>query len=110
LKKNVSIARTLRNRPTDAEKVLWKHLSRKQLAGLKFRRQQPIDGYIVDFVCFQKRIVIEVDGGQHARDRDKDKERDKYLVENGFKVLRFWNDDVLKNIDGVLEVIKENCF
>jgi very-short-patch-repair endonuclease len=81
----------------------------KQFAGLKFRRQQPIDNYIVDFVCFEKRVVIEVDGGQHASEKDKDAERDEYLTRNGFKVLRFWNNDVLQNVDGVLEVIRNSC-
>jgi len=79
------------------------------MQGLKFRRQQPIDNYIVDFVCFENRIIIEVDGGQHAAENNKDIERDTYLQRNGFKVLRFWNNEVLRNIDGVLEVIRENC-
>jgi len=74
----------------------------------KFRRQQPLDKFIVDFVSFEKKIVIEVDGGQHFEEK-KDIERDKWLSKQGFKVLRFWNNDVLNNIDGVLEVIKENC-
>ena len=104
-----NIAKNLRNRPTEAEKLLWRHLRAKQLEGLKFRRQQPIDNYVVDFVCFEKRIVIEIDGGQHAIQRDKDILRDKYLIENEFKDLRFWNNEVLQNIEGVLEVIRENC-
>lgn len=104
-----NIAKNLRNRPTEAEKLLWRHLRAKQLEGLKFRRQQPIDNYVVDFVCFEKRIVIEIDGGQHAIQRDKDIVRDKYLIENEFKILRFWNNEVLQNIEGVLEVIRENC-
>jgi very-short-patch-repair endonuclease len=104
-----TIAKTLRKKSTDAENVLWKQLRRKQLEGLKFRRQQPIDNYVVDFVCFEKRIVIEVDGGQHSIERDKDSERDNYLVINGFKVLRFWNNEVLQNIEGVLEMIRKNC-
>lgn len=74
----------------------------KQLRKLKFRRQQPIGRYIVDFVCFEQLIVIEVDGGQHA-ENNKDKTRDKWLNDQGFKVLRFWNNDVLENIEGVLE-------
>jgi very-short-patch-repair endonuclease len=80
--KIATIAKTLRKKSTDAENVLWKQLRRKQLEGLKFRRQQPIDNYVVDFVCFEKRIVIEVDGGQHSIERDKDSERDNYLVIN----------------------------
>ncbi len=81
-------------------------MRRKQLAGLKFRRQQPVDKFVVDFVCFAKRIIIEVDGGQHSI--EKDFERDSYLIRNGFKVLRFWNNDVLKNTDGVLEEIMKH--
>jgi very-short-patch-repair endonuclease len=74
---------------------------------LKFRRQQPVDNYIVDFVCFEKRIVIEADGGQHGTVNDID--RDSYLKRHGFNVLRFWNNEILTNIEGVLEVIRENC-
>ena len=85
--KITTIAKTLRKKSTDAENVLWKQLRRKQLEGLKFRRQQPIDNYVVDFVCFEKRIVIEVDGGQHSIERDKDSERDNYLVINAFLLL-----------------------
>jgi very-short-patch-repair endonuclease len=107
--KIATIAKTLRKKSTDAENFLWKQLRRKQLEGLKFRRQQPIDNYVVDFVCFKKRIVIEVDGGQHSIERDKDSERDNYLVINGFKVLRFWNNEVLQNIEGVLEIIRKSC-
>ena len=107
--KIIAAARALRTSPTDAENLLWRWLRRKQFVGLKFRRQQPIANYIVDFVCFEKRVVIGVDGGQHASERDKDAERDEYLVRNGFKVLRFWNNEVLQNMDGVLEVIRNSC-
>src|SRR3989338_3246441 len=68
-----------------------------------------IDNYIVDFVCFENRIIIEVDGGQHAAGNKKDRERDTYLKQYGFKVLRFWNNEVLQNTNGVLAVIRENC-
>ena len=101
--KTTTLARTLRRSSTDAENLLWKHLRRKQFIGLKFRRQQPIDDYVVDFVCFEKRIVIEVDGGQHSIERDA--ERENYLARDGFKILRFWNNEVLQNIEGVLEEI-----
>jgi very-short-patch-repair endonuclease len=77
--------------------------------GVKFRRQQPIENYIVDFVSFKKRLVIELDGSQHAIDKQRDMERDRFLQDNGFNVLRFWNNDVLSNIDGVLEVIRKEC-
>jgi len=102
-------AKTLRKRLTDTERVLWRYLRAKQIEGLKFRRQEPIGKYIADFVCHEKRIVVEVDGGQHSIDKDRDNERDGWLKEQGYKVLRFWNNDVLMNIDGVLEVIRRNC-
>ena len=105
----IAAARALRTNSTDVENLLWRQLRRKQFAGLKFKRQQPIDNYIVDFVCFEKRVVIEVDGGQHASERDKDAQRGEYLIRNGFKVLRFWNNEVLQNMDGVLEVIRNSC-
>src|SRR4030042_6167074 len=105
----VRIAKTLRKRPTDAESLLWMHLRAKQFKGLKFRRQQPIGAYIVDFVCFERRIVIEVDGGGHAFEKVKDVGRDTWLQGEGFKVLRFWNNEVLQNMDGVLEVIRRHA-
>ena len=104
-----SLARALRKNSTSAETTLYNKLKAKQIEGIKFRRQQPIENFIVDFVCFENRIVIELDGGQHAENRDKDIERDRVLTENGFKVLRFWDNEVFENIDGVLEVIRENC-
>ena len=107
--KMTALGKVLRKRPTDAEKLLWKQLRLKQIEGFKFRRQQPIDNYIVDFVCFEKRIVIEVDGGQHATQSEDDIARDTYLRQQGLKVLRFWNNEVLQNINGVLEVIRESC-
>ncbi|MFA5393457.1 MAG: DUF559 domain-containing protein [Candidatus Ratteibacteria bacterium] len=107
-KKSISVARKLRNNPTEAEKRLWQHLKYKQLDGLKFRRQQPVGNYIVDFINFEKMVIIEVDGGQHMENQN-DTERDKWLYQNGFIVLRFWNNDVLKNTEGVLEVIRQIC-
>ena len=104
-----TIARELRKRLTDAEKTLWNHLRLKQLENLKLRRQQPVDKYIVDFICFEKRLVIEVDGGQHLVEKSKDKQRDQYLRKHGFEILRFWNHEVLMNIEGVLEVIRRSC-
>ncbi len=99
----------LRKRPTEAEQLLWSHLRMKQMEGFKFRRQQPLDNYIVDFVCFENRIIIEVDGGQHAEEKNKDIERDTYLQRHGFTILRFWNNEVLQNTNEVLAVIRENC-
>ncbi len=78
------------------------------MEGLKFRRQQPIGNYVVDFICLEKSLVIEADGGQHA-DNTKDEERDAWLTSESFKVLRFWNNEVLTNMEGVLEVIRVNC-
>ncbi len=99
-------ARDLRNNPTEAEKKLWHKINRRQIRGYKFRRQLNIDDkYIVDFVCLEKRLVIELDGGQHTAAIDKD--RTTYLNNLGFEILRFWNNDVFENIDGVLTVIKE---
>jgi very-short-patch-repair endonuclease len=103
------IAKNLRKTSTFAERLLWRHLRAKQVEGYKFRRQEPIGDYAVDFVCFEKRIIIEVDGSQHQIEKDKDKKRDKWFKEQGFRVLRFWNNEVLRNIEGVLELIRESC-
>ena len=102
-------AKKLRKNATAAENLLWSKLRARQLEGIKFRRQQPIENYIVDFVSFEKHIVIELDGGQHATAKDKDSKRDSMLAENGFRVLRFWNNEVLENKEGVLEVIRRKC-
>jgi very-short-patch-repair endonuclease len=85
---------------TDAEFKLWCRISNKQL-GVKFRRQYPVDNYIVDFICLEKRLIVEVDGGQHAESVN-DKSRDEYLKSQGFRILRFWNNEVLSNTEGVL--------
>lgn len=79
------------------------------MEGVKFRRQQPIEGYIVDFVSFEHRIVIELDGGQHADAQAEDRQRDACLTMNGFTVLRFWNNEVFENVGGVLAVIRRQC-
>ncbi|MEK6568239.1 MAG: DUF559 domain-containing protein [Candidatus Omnitrophota bacterium] len=101
-----SNAKRLRSNSTEAEKYLWYMLRNKNL-GVKFRRQVVIDRHIVDFACFERRIVIEVDGGQHAQS-EQDNIRDQWLAGQGFKILRFWNHDVLVNRDGVLEKIVEH--
>jgi len=103
-------ARTLRQQSTEAKKLLWRYLCGKQLEGTKFRRQQPIGEYIVDFVSFSHKLVVEVDGGQHAQPREQlsDRRRDAWLQEQGFTVLRFWNNDVLRNVEGVMEAIRKN--
>jgi very-short-patch-repair endonuclease len=102
-------AKKLRRNFTPAEAVLWRSLKARQLGGIKFRRQQPIGNFIVDFVCFEKRIVIELDGSQHAVTKSRDNDRDSWLAGNGFIVMRFWNNDVFENLDGVLAVIRQKC-
>lgn len=97
-------ARELRANMTDAERRLWGNLRQRTL-GFRFRRQAPIGPYITDFVCFEKRLVVEVDGGQHWGSRS-DQARDAWLREQGFTVLRFWNHEVLENTEGVTEVIR----
>ena len=101
-----NIARKLRKQATKAETLLWRKLKMGQMQGFKFRRQQPIGPYIVDFLTFEKKFVIELDGGQHAMERKKDKRRDFWLKKEGYEVLRFWDNEVFENLDGVLEVIK----
>ena len=101
-------ARKLRQNPTDAERILWQKLRLRQLDRYKFRRQQPLGKYIVDFVCLRNRLIVEVDGGQHAAQAERDNERDAWLRAQGFAVLRFWNNDVLDNIDGVMETIAKS--
>jgi len=100
-------AKHLRNNSTASERHLWRYLKNRQINGTKFRRQQRIGNYIVDFVSFEKNIIIELDGGQHTIFEKKDKIRDKWLEEEGYKVLRFWDNDVFRNIGGVLERILE---
>ena len=103
--KMVKLAKKLRRNMTDAERLLWSKIRNAQL-GAKFRRQQPIGKYIVDFACFEEKIIIEIDGGQHYQNED-DKKRDKWFIREGYTVLRFWNNDVLRNIRGVVGVIKK---
>ena len=97
--------RQLRKNMTEAECTLWKHLRLRQFEGHKFGRQQPIGKYIVDFVCFEKRLVVEVDGGQHSKQIDYDLKRSAWLEKQGFRVLRFWDNQVLKEIEGIKEMI-----
>ena len=103
--KKKGIAQKLRKNSTDTEKYLWKYLRGKQLEGFKFRRQHPFGRYIVDFINLERKIIIEVDGGQHLENK-KDKLRDKWLKEQGYEVLRFLDNEVLTNIKSVLEVIR----
>jgi len=98
-------ARALRKAPTEAERRLWSRLRRGQLDGCRFRRQAPIGRYIVDFVCFERRLVVEIDGGQHALRARADGARTAWLESQGFTVVRFWNHEVLGNTDGVVEAL-----
>ena len=101
--KSIRFARRLRANQT--ETVLWNRIRNRQIDGHKFARQVPIGSYICDFVCREKQIVIEVDGGQHNESAE-DAVRDRYLTAEGYRVLRFWNNDVLGNLDGVLTTIQ----
>ncbi|HWC94589.1 MAG TPA: DUF559 domain-containing protein [Pseudolabrys sp.] len=98
-------ARALRQRSTEAEKLLWSRLRARQLDGVKFKRQIPLVGFIVDFVSLERKSIIEVDGGQHGEWAEQDAERTAALEKCGYHVVRFWNNDVLNNIEGVLEAI-----
>jgi len=102
---NKKFARELRKRQTDAERLLWSRLRNRQLAGCKFRRQQLIGDYIVDFICLEPKLVVELDGGQHSEQVEYDSKRSNFLNRFGFKVLRFWNNDVLNEVESVLECI-----
>jgi very-short-patch-repair endonuclease len=103
-KRNRSHARQLRHGATDAETAMWRLLRHRRLAGFKFRRQVPFQGYILDFVCFDRKTVIEIDGSQHFESR-ADQVRDAALADEGFRVLRYWNNDVLQRPTSVLEDI-----
>ena len=107
---SVAYAKEKRKNPTEAEEKLWQELRNRKIGGNKFRRQHPIEGYIPDFVCLEKKLVIEVDGEYHNEDEQKkmDEFRTITLNRNGFRILRFWNEDVLKNIGWVLEEIGKN--
>ena len=103
----VSLTRGLRRRCTKVEVVLWAKLRNKQLEGAIFRRQHPVGSYIVDFICLKKRLIVEIDGGQHANAEAtvNDQQRTRWLVGQGYQVLRFWNNEVLANTQGVIEVL-----
>ncbi len=101
----LKFAKAMRHRPTDAETALWRRLRAERLLGFKFKRQQPLGTFILDFVCFDQRLVIEVDGGQHGEHTHADAQRSGWLQDHGFRVLRFWNDEVLLRENDVLETI-----
>ncbi|MCL1634544.1 endonuclease domain-containing protein [Luteimonas sp. SX5] len=100
-----TLARQLRQDMTDAERALWRVLrDRKATAGHKFRRQHPIGPYVADFACLEKRLIVEADGGQHQQSRH-DAGRDTFLRREGFRILRFWDNDILQNLEGVCDMI-----
>ena len=101
-------ARSLRRNSTSAEQTLWQYLRHKRFKSLKFRRQYPIGPYIVDFVCLNKKLIIELDGSQHLKQVAYDTERTEYLEYLGFRVLRFWNNEVLNQLPSVLRMIWDN--
>jgi very-short-patch-repair endonuclease len=94
-------ARTLRQNMTDAERQVWQMLRAQQMKGHKFRRQVPIGRYIADFVCHEARLIVEIDGGQHDGSSPREAERNGFLQNQGYRILRFWNNEVLANLDGV---------
>ncbi|WP_019868156.1 endonuclease domain-containing protein [Methylovulum miyakonense] len=100
------LARALRKNQTDAEKLLWYRLRNRQLEDCKFRRQQVIGSNIADFLCLEPKLIIELDGGQHATQQDQDEQRTRFLESLGYRVLRFWNHDVIRDIESVLEAIR----
>jgi very-short-patch-repair endonuclease len=99
-------ARRLRRNATDAERAMWQLLRDRRLDGVKFRRQVPIGPYVADFAAIQHRLIVELDGGQHA-ETVRDAKRDSFLTVEGWRILRFWNNDVLRNRTGVLEAIQQ---
>ena len=101
----LKFAKGMRHQPTNAETLIWTALRGARLQGFKFKRQQPIGTYIVDFVCFEHSLIIEIDGGQHGDEVSKDRERSNWLRRQGFRVLRFWNNEVMERKDDVLESI-----
>nr|WP_299504618.1 DUF559 domain-containing protein [uncultured Rhizobium sp.] len=102
--KHRTFARAMRIGSTKAEELLWQQLKGRQVGGAKFRRQVPLKGYILDFVCFERKLIIEVDGGQHA-DNSADVRRDVLLGQHGFRDLRVWNDEIEKSLDFVIRRI-----
>jgi len=103
-------AKILRNNATDPERLLWSRLRGRQLGSFRFRRQRPIGPYVCDFVCLSESVVVELDGSQHVEQADYDARRDAFLRSNGFRVLRFWNGDVMERLGTVLETIHEALY
>lgn len=100
-------ARRLRKDMTDAERRLWSKIRRRQVHSCQFRRQFPLGKFIVDFVCLEHRLIVEVDGGQHTEQAGYDEKRSAWLQQQGFRVIRFWNNEVMNNLDTVVEAIAD---
>ena len=100
-------ARRLRHDQTDAERTLWARLRERRLIDAKFRRQHPVGAFITDFCCLERGLVVELDGSQHATQLEADKKRTDFLAARGFRVLRFWDNEVFENIEGILHVIAQ---
>lgn len=107
--KQLEGAKELRRVMTPSEKILWKYLKANRLNGVHFRRQQIIHGYFADFYCHQHELIVEVDGGIHEFQEDYDAEREKYLISLGLRIIRFTNEEITKNLKGVLQKIVEEC-
>jgi very-short-patch-repair endonuclease len=106
-REKITFARQLRKNSTDAERLIWSYLRSRSLEGIKFRRQQPFGPYIVDFISTEKKLVIELDGGQHSENRTLDEDRDQFIESEGYRIIRFWNNEALQNTEGVLERIRQ---
>ncbi len=105
MKDNTTKARLLRKNQTDAEAALWQKLRGRGLSGYKFRRQVPVGPYVADFLCKEAMLIVEIDGGQHAEQVEYDRFREDFLKTHGYQIIRFWNNEVLGNLDGVLETL-----
>lgn len=103
---SLDYAKALRTHQTDAENRLWYQLRAHRFMGLKFKRQKPVGRYIADFMCAKQKLIIEIDGGQHTEELEYDQQRDAWLRSQGYTVLRFWNNDVMQHMEGVLEQIR----
>jgi len=104
---NSDLARELRRNSTEAEKHLWSRLRNRQLGGCTFRRQAPAGGYVADFLCEAAKLIVELDGGQHAERTDKNAKRTRILEQHGYRVVRFWNNEVMESLEGALERLVE---
>ena len=104
-KKYLQFAKQMRSNPSQTEEILWKALRARRLGGYKFKRQVPIGSYIADFICEEKKLIIEADGGEHELQKDKDQNRTEILKTTGYHVFRIWNDDIDRDLDFILNAI-----